>query len=408
MISTTGLFTLLLASSALTVNGVVLPRAVSCPAFQTSFSALSANQQSAVNAFCTKWLALVPKTITSTQTNVVKTIKNTIQHTNTVTNTVTPATSTATVTNKETDRVTNTLATSTVDADVTSTAYVDNEGNTITIMKRDLLPTPVQLAERALATPALLAGLSRVDMSASCSCLGLVASTITHKTTKQATSTSNIVKTKTAFAAITVAVPIATITVTSTRLVTITAAAPLATAFTTVFDDEATCWPGTNQTFLCPEGTGDDDGTLSAEDQLNCATVSGDGDGFSGDCNYWADDGSPVGSELSSDDGDGNISYRAAVYSDDDNADCPSWADYTCAPTDSGDSTPSKRFFGGFDESSPSKRWFELNEMSKRAAEDKTGLTARAKSHKKKKMPKHLKHGAAYVPYSIAKDKIAQ
>jgi hypothetical protein len=37
-------------------------------------------------------------------------------------------------------------------------------------------------------------------------------------------------------------------------------------------------------------------------------------DSFSGYCYYWDQDGSPMASELSLDDGLGNMSYRDAIY----------------------------------------------------------------------------------------------
>lgn len=58
-----------------------------------------------------------------------------------------------------------------------STAYINNQGETITVVKR-AEPTP-QLEKRYVAAPAFFQGLSRSDLIAACRCLSIATPTIT-------------------------------------------------------------------------------------------------------------------------------------------------------------------------------------------------------------------------------------
>jgi hypothetical protein len=64
----------------------------------------------------------------------------------------------------------------------TRQAYIDNQGNTIAIVKRDALPTgEADLEKRAVKAgkPSAYNGLSKSDLNAACMCLNLVATTYT-------------------------------------------------------------------------------------------------------------------------------------------------------------------------------------------------------------------------------------
>lgn len=55
----------------------------------------------------------------------------------------------------------------------------------------------------------------------------------------------------------------------------VTLAAPKATTTIVAFDQVSSCWPGTTTTFLCPQGTGDDDvRVLFGMLALGCAHAS--------------------------------------------------------------------------------------------------------------------------------------
>jgi hypothetical protein len=87
-------------------------------------------------------------------------------------------------------KVTSTPSASTETDYVTSTAYLDDEGNTIAIMKRDAMPTGApDLAKRATkaAKPYFMASYSNADLKVACMCLNLVRPTSTKVTV--ATST---------------------------------------------------------------------------------------------------------------------------------------------------------------------------------------------------------------------------
>lgn len=52
-----------------------------------------------------------------------------------------------------------------------STAYLDNSGSTIAIMKRDAQPTNIELTKRNVGVPTYFAGYARADILFTCQCL---------------------------------------------------------------------------------------------------------------------------------------------------------------------------------------------------------------------------------------------
>lgn len=100
---------------------------------------------------------------------------------------ITPATRETTRSTTTTTSTTVTPATLTVTAQATSTAYVAPDGTTIALLKRNPDPSPVELAQRAMATPVYLQGLSKADIVTACECLNIPTSTYTRSTTAIAT-----------------------------------------------------------------------------------------------------------------------------------------------------------------------------------------------------------------------------
>ena len=99
---------------------------------------------------------------------------------------ITPPTQAQIITKQVKQTVRTTPAIRTVTTTLTSTAFVDPNGQTIAMRKRNE-PTPVQLAERAIATPPYLKGMSKAGIRAACQCLEIPTPTITQRKTALAT-----------------------------------------------------------------------------------------------------------------------------------------------------------------------------------------------------------------------------
>lgn len=180
-----------------------------------------------------------------------------------------------------------TPGTVTLTSTITSTAYLDPTGSTITVLKKRNSPTPVhgELVARAIPTPVWLQGLSKIQISAACQCLNLATPTYTLTRNAAVTSTATVALQRKIIKTTTLAPVTTSVTATTTKSVTITLAAPKATTTTVQIDTVNGCPPTSTTTWVCPDGTGADDG--SDPNYENCPIVAADE--FSGYCLYWAD-----------------------------------------------------------------------------------------------------------------------
>lgn len=156
---------------------------------------------------------------------------------------------------------------------VTSTAYLDNDGNTITLMKRTL---PTAIEKRGVATPAVFSGWARASVTSACNCLHPATPTVTRTAVATTTSTVNAALSRTIKATTTLPTVTGVATVVTQKTQTLVAPAPIVTGSAVEIDTVDGCPPDTTSTFLCPQDTGDDDGSLSDQDQIACSVDTSD------------------------------------------------------------------------------------------------------------------------------------
>jgi len=284
--------------------------------------------------YCRVYMGITPKTVTSTFSSVRATRTVTTAGYNYQTIKVTPDASTSTQTIKSTAVQTAPAGTRTQTVTITSTAYLMNDGETYAIAKRDAEVTGVPHLEaraRPGTIPVYMTGFNSRERQAACRCINTPRTTVTRSVTKgvYATVTKNIGRNIVRTTTLPVQIVPAQATVVLTKV--ISPPAEVIEVPVVEFDQVRGCPPSEETLFLCPDGTGVND-----ESDPNFQTCSVNGlDGFSGNCVYWSDDGSPVESTLTMGDGSGdpnNDQLRQATYGDGDEDDCPTWADWTCQP----------------------------------------------------------------------------
>lgn len=206
-------------------------------------------------------------------------------------------------------------------------------------MKRDeATHSAGELAARAMATPAWLKDMSRLEIRDACGCLNIPTQTIIVSRTAAATATETKVLERKIIKTTTIDAVTALSTSTVTRSITVTAAAPRETDVAVEIAQVNGCPPDQPTTWVCPDQTGTDTGV--DPNYQTCAVTAQDS--YIGYCLYWSDgelrsyeqlllhydgtdcfaplpDGSPAYSSLTLGDGTGNTANdktREAVYGD--------------------------------------------------------------------------------------------